>query len=106
MDPERVDRVDRELFPLRVDGVRPEPVRVEPVLTRPLPVPPAAPAPAMPQTLQYPSSIVPVQLGCVQRPLDVVPGPLEVLGPLGAAGGAAARAVDAATGAAIPQVLQ
>jgi hypothetical protein len=69
-------------------------------------VAPAAPAPAMPQTLQYPSSIVPVQPGCVHRPLDVVLGALAVLGPLGAAAGTAARAVAAAPGAAIPQVLQ
>jgi hypothetical protein len=102
MDPERVDRVDRELFPLRVEGVRPEPVRVEPVLTRPLPAPPPAAAPAMPQTLQYPSSIVPAQLGWVHLPLGVV------VGPLGAATGTAAGAGAGAgaPGAASPHVLQ
>jgi hypothetical protein len=36
VDPDRVDRVDRELRPLRVDGVRPEPVRVDWPFTRAL----------------------------------------------------------------------
>jgi len=57
MLPDRVERDDRELLPLRVDGVRPEPVRVEPVLTRPLPPAAAAcraapPGAAIPHTLQ------------------------------------------------------
>jgi hypothetical protein len=33
IEPERVDRVERELLPERVDGVRPEPVREDPVST-------------------------------------------------------------------------
>ena len=72
MRPLRVDpdRVDRVLRALRVEGVRPEPERVDPiVLCEPagaigwgLFEPP--PRGARPQTLQYPSSIVPEQAGC------------------------------------------
>jgi len=49
MDPERVDRDERVLRALRVEGVRPEPVRVDGVTpTRPLTVL----AGAFPQTSQ------------------------------------------------------
>jgi hypothetical protein len=49
MDPERVDRVERVLRALRVEGVRPEPVRVDGVAaTRPL----TAFGGAFPHTLQ------------------------------------------------------
>jgi hypothetical protein len=103
IDPERVERLERELLPLRVEGVRPEPVRVDAVFTRPLPVAavPAPPGAAIPQTLQYPSSIVPEQPVLEQRPLALEPAacPVEAV-EVAAARGAAAAAP------AMPHVLQ